>query len=98
MRIVTFRAIKEFALKYPDSELSLRDWYHKTMNSQWKSFNDIRKTFSSVDYVGNDRYIFNVRGNKYRLIAVVIFISQKVYIRFIGTHAEYDKIKDCSTI
>ncbi len=98
MRIVTFRAIKEFALKYPDGELPLRDWYHKTLNSQWKNFNDIRKTFRSADYVGNDRYVFNIKGNNCRLIAIVIFVSQKVYIRFIGTHAEYDKIKDCSTI
>lgn len=98
MRIVTFRAIKEFSLKYPDSELPLRDWYHKTLNSRWKTFNDIRKTFRSADYIGNDRYVFNVKGNNCRLIAIVIFISQKVYVRFIGTRAEYDKIKDCSTV
>ncbi len=98
MRIVTFRTIKEFALKYPDFELPLRDWYHKTLNSQWKTFNDIRKTFRSADYVGNDRYVFNIKGNNCRLIAIVIFVSQKVYIRFIGTHTEYDRIKDCSII
>jgi len=53
--------------------------------------------FGSVDYVGNNRYVFNIKGNHYRLVAIVIFASQKIYIRFIGTHTEYSKI-DCKTI
>lgn len=53
--------------------------------------------FNSVDYVGNDRYVFNIRGNNYRLVAMIFFNKRTVFVRFIGTHAEYDKI-DCSTI
>jgi mRNA interferase HigB len=98
MRIVTFRTIKEFALKYPDSELLLRNWYHKTLNSQWKNIYEVRNVFNSVDYVGNDRYVFNIKRNNYCLIVIIIFLSKKIYIRFIGTHAEYDRIKDCSTV
>ena len=58
----------------------------------------IKQTFNSVDYVGNNRFVFNVKGNDYRLVAIISFNAKKVYIRFIGTHAEYDKIKDIKNI
>ncbi|MDR0866661.1 MAG: type II toxin-antitoxin system HigB family toxin, partial [Candidatus Symbiothrix sp.] len=57
-----------------------------------------KNTFHSVDSVGNKRYIFNIKGNNYRLVAIILFVPKYVYIRFIGTHAEYDKITDCSII
>ncbi len=63
----------------------------------WDSLNDIKQTFNSVDYIGNYRYVFNIKGYDYRLVAIINFASKKIYIRFIGTHAEYDKI-DCSNI
>ncbi|MDE6696037.1 MAG: type II toxin-antitoxin system HigB family toxin [Muribaculaceae bacterium] len=56
------------------------------------------KSFPSADYVGNQHYVFNIRGNRYRLIVVVKFTIGRVFIRFVGTHEEYDRIKDCSTI
>ncbi|NLK48927.1 MAG: type II toxin-antitoxin system HigB family toxin [Bacteroidales bacterium] len=98
MRIVTFAAIKKFCIKHPDAEIPLRDWYSKTKNAEWTSFGDIRNTFNSTDYVGNDRFVFNIKGNRYRVVAIVIFASKKVYIRFIGSHAEYDKITDIKSI
>lgn len=97
MRIITFAAIREFIATHPDSEQPLRDWYSKTKKSDWSSFGDIKEVFNSVDYVGNDRYVFNIKGNTYRLVVIVIFTVKKVYIRFIGTHSAYDKI-DCKTI
>lgn len=97
MRIVTFLRIKEFIKKHSNSDVALRDWYFKTRRSEWENLNDIKQTFNSIDYVGNNRYVFNIKGNDYRLVAIIIFASKKVYIRFIGTHAEYDKI-DCSNI
>jgi mRNA interferase HigB len=97
MRIVTYRRIAEFCSVHKDAETALEDWYQKTENSEWKNFSEIKQTFGSVDFAGNDRYVFNIRGNNYRLVAIVIFASKKVYIRFIGTHSEYNKI-DCSTV
>lgn len=97
MRIVTFSRIKEFTEKHVEADIPLRDWYFKTKRSEWNNLNDLRKTFNSADYVGNNRYVFNIKGNDYRLIAIVIFASKKVYIRFIGTHKEYDRI-DSKTI
>lgn len=92
MRIVTFLRLKEFAEKHSDSNIALMDWYQKTRNTDWENISDIKETFNSVDYVGNNRFVFNIRGNRYRLICIIIFASKKVYIRFIGTHKEYEKI------
>ncbi|MDI1317795.1 type II toxin-antitoxin system HigB family toxin [Flavobacterium sp.] len=94
MRIVTFKRIKEFSEKHPDAETPLNLWYHNVSSKEWNSLNDIRNDFNTVDYVGNNRFVFNIKGNAYRLIAIISFNAKKVYIRFIGTHAEYDKIKD----
>lgn len=97
MRIVTFATIKEFTQKHSNSDIPLRELYKRTIQSQWTCFADIKQTFNSVDSVGNNRFVFNIKGNDYRLVVIIIFSSQKVYIRFIGNHKEYDKI-DCSNI
>lgn len=97
MRIVIFARINRFIKKHADSEASLKDWYFKTKRSKWNNVTDIKQTFNSVDYVGNNRYVFDIRKGSYRLVTIVIFTSKKVYIRYIGTHADYDKI-DCKNI
>lgn len=97
MRIVSFSKIKTFIEQQAAADLALRDWYFKTRSAEWNQLADIKKTFNSVDYVGNNRYVFNTKGNDFRLVAIVIFISKKVYIRFIGTQKEYDSI-DCKNI
>ena len=92
MRIITFRKIKEFSQLNNDSDIALREWYKKTQKAEWNCFADIKKTFNSADAAGNNRYVFNIKGNKYRIIAIVLFNMKTVYIRFIGTHGEYDCI------
>lgn len=98
MRIITYKAITEFSQKHADAEISLSDWYSKTEDAEWTCFADIKAMFNSVDSVGNKRFIFNIKGNAYRLIALILFNPKIVYIRRICTHTEYDKIKDCSII
>lgn len=97
MRIISFAAIRNFVLKHADADIALRDWYKKTEKADWSCLNDIKKSFNSADYVGNNRFVFNIKGNDYRLVALVLFAVRKVYIRWIGTHKEYDK-KDCSNL
>lgn len=99
MRIVSHRKLKEF-YETPgreDSEVALERWYQAVQSAQWTSFADIREDFGSADSVGNQHYVFNIRGNKYRLVVVVKFVMGYVFIRFVGTHEEYDKI-DAGTL
>jgi mRNA interferase HigB len=67
-------------------------WYNITLLSDWQNFLSIKETFNSVDSVGNDRFVFNVAGNKYRIVAMIHFNKRTVYIRFVGTHKQYDTI------
>ncbi len=76
---------------------AMLEWYHKTELSDWSNYHDVKATFNSVDGVGNDRYVFNVGGNKYRIVAMIHFSKRTLYIRFAGTHKEYDAI-DCKNI
>ncbi len=98
MRIFTEQALKEYAQAHPEAKVALQEWVTIVKRSKWTCFADVRKTFNSVDNVGNQHYVFNIKGNSYRLIVVIKFTIQFVYIRFVGTHAEYDRIPDCSTI
>lgn len=97
MRIITEEPLKEYIKLHPDTETALKAWVKTVKNSDWKNFADIKKSFNSVDNVGNQHYVFNIRGNNHRLVVVIKFTIKWVYIRFIGTHEEYDKI-DCSNI
>jgi mRNA interferase HigB len=98
MRIITYKAISQYIESHADARLSMDEWYIKTEKSQWNCFSDVRQTFNSVDSIGNKRYVFNIKGNSYRIIALILFVPKIVYIRFIGTHAEYSKIKNYSII
>ena len=90
MRIFTEQALREYAEEHPDSKVALQEWVTIVKKSEWACFADIKKTFNSADSVGNQHYVFNVKGNNYRLVVVVKFTVKFVYIRFIGTHKEYD--------
>ena len=96
MRIFTEQAIKEYSENHPDAKVALQEWATIVKKSKWTCFADVKKSFNSVDNVGNQHYVFNIKGNNYRLIVVIKFTIKFVYIRFIGTHSEYDKIADCS--
>jgi mRNA interferase HigB len=97
MVIIAKATIREFVEMHNDAERSLHTWYELTTAADWRNFNEMKNTFNSVDAVGNDRYVFNVKGNDYRLIALIIFKVRTVFILFIGTHKEYDKV-NASTI
>lgn len=94
MRILTYRRIREFSEKHADIRVPLNLWHHTVQGKEWKNLNELKEDFNNVDYVGNHRFVFNIKGNDYRLVAIISFKAQKVYVRFIGSHAEYDKIKD----
>ena len=97
MRIFTEQTLKEYIGNHPDARVALQEWVSIVKRSEWTCFADIRQTFGTVDAVGNQHFVFNIKGNRYRLVVVIKFTIRFVYIRFIGTHEEYMKI-DCANI
>jgi len=87
--LISRRPLREFWTTYPDSETSLRHWIGAVESAAWKTFADVRKAFGGADQVGKFT-VFNIAGNKYRLIAVIHYNTQRVYVRNILTHKEYD--------
>lgn len=100
MRIIAKGTLKAFWEKteYKDSEQQLKSWYKAITEQAWKDPHDIISYFKDADQVGNGRIVFNICGNKYRLIVAFRYDIQLGYIRFVGTHKQYDKIKDIKNI
>ncbi len=90
MHVISRKALSNFWNKHPDSQSSLSRWFKIVQRTDFKSFADLRSTFPSADLVG-DLVVFNIGGNKYRLIASIHFNRSRIYIRHILTHREYDK-------
>ena len=92
MVVISKSTLVNYGKKNVQTIEAINEWYEKVNDAQWKHLADIKKDFNTVDYVGNDRFVFNLKGNKYRIIAMIHFTTRTLYIRFIGTHAAYDKI------
>jgi mRNA interferase HigB len=92
VRIIAIKALKVFWKKHPDSEQPLRAWYAEAKNAEWEKPADISRLYRSVSILANNRIVFNIKGNNYRLVVAINYNYRIVYIRFIGTHKEYDKI------
>lgn len=92
MRVIAKKIIREFWEKHKDCEQQLKAWYQETSKAEWQNSNVIKLEYPTASIIGNNRVIFNIKGNTYRLIVKLNFDYQMVWIRFIGTHSEYDKI------
>lgn len=98
MRIIAKRSLREFWQQHADAQVALEEWHLIVSKAVWDAPSDITNTFAHSRYLGNDRFYFKIKVNRYRLIIKVVFLTKTVYIRFVGTHAEYDKIIDASKI
>lgn len=96
-RIFSKSTLREYWEKHPETEQYLKTWYDTAMNSDWKTPNDVKQTFATASILKENRIVFNIKGNSYRLIAKFNFQKQWIFIRFIGTHKAYDLI-DANTI
>lgn len=96
-RIFVKSTLREFWESHPDSEQYLKTWYDTAMSSSWKNPNEVKQTYANASILKDGRIVFNIRGNTYRLVTKFNFEKQWIFIRFIGTHMEYDKI-DVNTI
>lgn len=92
MRVIAKSTLIEFWKKYPDCEQQLKSWHQEACKSNWKNSNEIKMEFPTASILRDNRIVFNIKGNNYRLIVKINFQYQMLWIRFIGTHSEYDKI------
>ena len=92
MRIIAKKILRDFWKVHPDSEQQLKAWYQETAKAEWITTNDIKNEYPSASFLPSNRVVFNIKGNHYRLIVKINYDYQMIWIRFIGTHAEYDKI------
>ena len=97
MRIIAIRTLQEFWERHADAEQPLKAWYKEAGEAAWVGPADIKTRYPSADILAGNRVVFNIKGNTYRLIIKIHYNRQIVYIRFVGTHAEYDKV-DATTV
>lgn len=92
MRVISVAILKEFWAKHPASEEPLRIWFAETKSARWASPSDIKAQYGSASILKNNRVVFNIAGNKLRLVAAIHYLSFSLLIKFVGTHEEYDQI------
>ena len=92
MRIISKKTLREFWEKHKDSEQQLKSWFQETNSVEWKNPKQIKKEYPSASFLADNRIVFNIKGNKYRLIVKINYDHNILWVRCIGTHAEYDKI------
>jgi len=92
MRIISRKTLREFWEKHPDARQSLQSWYADVKRAEWRSPSDIKNIYRNASIVANNRAVFNIKGNHYRIVVAIQYEFGIVYIRFVGTHPEYDKI------
>jgi mRNA interferase HigB len=90
--IITRKTLLDYCRKYPDAAVALQNWYYELLKTEYKNFNELKKVYGNLSLVGDDRVVFNIMGNKYRLVVRIAFEFKAIQIKWFGTHAEYDKI------
>lgn len=97
MRIIALRPLRDFWSRHPDAEIPLRSWYAAASRAAWRSPVEVKAAYRNASFIANNRIVFNVKGNDYRLVVAVHCNRGLMFIRFVGTHRDYDKI-DAATI
>lgn len=92
LRVIAKKILRDFWVKHSDCEQQLKAWYNEAEDATWKNPNEIKREYPSVSILEDNRFVFNIKGNNYRLIIKINYHYQMIWIRFIGTHAQYDKI------
>ena len=92
MRVIAKKILRDYWEVHADCEQQLKSWFQEASNAAWESPNDVKLEYPNASILANNRVVFNIKGNKYRLIVRINYAYQVIWIRFIGTHAAYDKI------
>jgi mRNA interferase HigB len=97
MKVIAISTLRRFWARYPDAEQPLKAWYDEARHAAWNTPQDIKNHYASASFVGHNRVVFNIKGNDYRLIVAVAYRFQAIYIKFVGTHAAYNRV-DATTV
>ena len=92
MRVIAKKTLRDYWEKHTDCEEQLKAWFQEASNAEWRTTKDIKEDYSTASFLTDNRVFFNIKGNRYRLVVKISYDYQMVWVRFIGTHAEYDKI------
>jgi len=97
MHVIAKKVLRDFWQEHPDSESALQAWYHEACTDTWTDSSAVKAKYGSASIINAERVVFNIGGNKYRLVVRVNYTSSTVFVRFVGTHREYDNI-DVETV
>jgi mRNA interferase HigB len=92
MRVISRKTLRQFWDKHPNARQPLQAWYADVKHANWRSPADIKAVYQTASFISNNRIVFNMKGNKYRVVVVVEYRFSIIFIRFVGTHQEYDRI------
>jgi mRNA interferase HigB len=92
LRVIAKKVFREFWIRNSDCEQQLKSWYQEAKKSEWKNTNEIKKEYPTASILGDNSVVFNIKGNNYRLVVKINFQYQMMWVRFVGTHKEYDRI------
>lgn len=90
--IITRKTLLEYCKLYPGAAIALQEWYYELVRGDFKNFNELKQVYGNASLVGDDRVVFNIMGNKYRLVVRIVFDFKAIQIKWFGTHVDYDKI------
>jgi mRNA interferase HigB len=91
--IIARKTLLDYCKKFPEASVTLQEWYHELLKSDFRNFNDLKRIYSNASIVGDERVVFNIMGNKYRLVVRIVFDYKVIQIKWFGTHSQYDKIE-----
>lgn len=90
--IITRKTLLDYCRKYPEAAIALQEWYYELVKCDFRNFNDLKKVYSNASLVGDDRVVFNIMGNRFRLVVRILFEFKVIQVKWFGTHKEYDKV------
>ena len=92
MHVIALKTLRQFWERHPDAEVALKTWHRRAERANWKFPQQVKSDYPIASIIDSSRIVFNIKGNSYRLVVHIDYWAQKVYVRFIGTHSEYDRI------
>jgi mRNA interferase HigB len=95
--IIARKTLLTYCRKYPMAAVALQEWYHELARCDFKSFNELKKVYGHASLISDDRVVFNIMGNKYRLVVRIVFEFKAIQVKWFGTHAEYDEVNVAGT-